>query len=80
MKFYRYDATPKTGSGYMADIVLRVFEKVRETPKGFWITDGFEEKWVSNSSKKRFAYPTENKHLNLLSYQRKGGLRFSPKI
>lgn len=39
----------------------------RETPKGYWISIGgqnFGKKWVSKSSKKRFAYPSKQEALH----------------
>lgn len=44
---------------------LRTYFLVKETPKGFWIGyNGIKEKWVSKTSKKRFAYPTKKEALN----------------
>lgn len=49
-------------------IILNKYRLIRETDKGYWIgLDGFSEsfwkKWVSKSSKKRFAYPTKKEAL-----------------
>ena len=62
MNLYRY-----TNIG--ANIYLNQFKVLRKTPKGFWIRDVFHnnrpdhprrhERWVSDYSKKRFAYPTK---------------------
>jgi hypothetical protein len=45
---------------------LRDFSLIKETPKGYWI--GFKDigsyKWISKTSKKRYAYPTEKEALN----------------
>jgi hypothetical protein len=45
---------------------LRTYDLLRETPKGYWIGYGSLgysrynwKKWVSKTTKKRFAYPTE---------------------
>lgn len=37
---------------------LKAFQVVRETPKGKWISVYHKERWVSNTSNKRFAHPT----------------------
>lgn len=49
---------------------LRVFNLFKETPKGYWIGHGHPNiglhdkgKWVSKTSKKRFAYPTRKEAL-----------------
>lgn len=43
---------------------LKIYHCFKETPKGFWIVrpydnNGVNKRWVSNSSAKRFAYPTK---------------------
>jgi len=66
---------------------LRTYQLLRETPKGYWIGygsfgfDGYNwKKWVSKTSKKRFAYPTTEealtnfikrteKRINILDWQ-----------
>ena len=70
MKFYRYYNTR-----YDSDIHEEVYELVKETPCGYWIVsdyiykrDGFlsdyhEKKWVSKTTRKRFAYPTKKEAL-----------------
>ena len=49
---------------------LRTYDLLRETSKGYWIGYGSLgysryswKKWVSKTSKKRFAYPTEKEAL-----------------
>jgi hypothetical protein len=49
---------------------VREYNLLRETPKGYWIGYGnfgynkYEwKKWVSKTSKKRFAYPTKEEAL-----------------
>ena len=55
MQFYRYDW----------DLVLRVFNLVKETQCGYWIEIELgKNKWVSKTSVKRFAYPTKREALN----------------
>ena len=34
---------------------LRMYPVLRTTAKGFWIRYGYDERWVSNVGKKRFA-------------------------
>lgn len=65
MKFYRYvleDTSQSLGKFKIsgAKIKLTVWDLVRETPKGYWITDEYKiyNKWVPKQSTKRFAYPT----------------------
>lgn len=40
-------------------IRLEYYEVIRNTPKGHVIKVGRKEKWVSSTSKKRYAYQTE---------------------
>jgi hypothetical protein len=49
---------------------LRTYDLHKETPKGYWIGYGnlysghyHWKKWVSKTSRKRFAYPTEEEAL-----------------
>jgi hypothetical protein len=49
---------------------LRTYNLFKETPKGYWIGYGntnyghfYWKKWVSKTTKKRFAYPTEEEAL-----------------
>lgn len=75
MKLYRYEdrvystceIDPGGGEHYGATPVrleCLEFEVVSETKCGFWIIWPFEKKWVSNKSKKRFAYPTKEMALH----------------
>jgi len=52
--YYRYI----TNSSYMPALVKCRY--IKSTPKGVWVYDtyGMSTKWVSNTSKKRFCYPT----------------------
>ena len=54
-------------------IILDEYNLIKETPKGYWIGYGeygnpnvFQSlnKWVSKTSKKRYAYPTKEDALN----------------
>jgi len=86
MEFYRYKILDLTqGSGFFyipeCEVTLLTFPLVRETPKGYWILDELDlEKWISKTSRKRFAYPTKKeaflnfkkrteKRLKILSHQ-----------
>jgi hypothetical protein len=55
---YRYERA-YAGELEPAKIRLVKFNILRTTPKGVWIDLGYE-KWVSNDSKKRYAYPTKD--------------------
>lgn len=66
MVFYRYEREQYCQYGSLG---LTEFNLVRETPKGYWICLGNPEqlhskpKWVSKTSKKRYAYPTKEQAL-----------------
>jgi len=64
MKFYRFEMFGY--SEIASRLELRTYDLIRETPKGYWIgTKNYRltERWVSKTSKKRFAYPTEQEAL-----------------
>jgi hypothetical protein len=46
---------------------------VKETPKGYWITDkyGIFKKWISKTSRKRYAYPTKEEALKSYMIRKK---------
>lgn len=68
MNFYRYE---DFATGYNGVVInLHTFDLLKETPCGYWIskydTGGFywgvqkeNKRWVSKTSRKRFAYPTK---------------------
>lgn len=56
--WYRYEEIH--WSGGLLTIALRVCPVTKETPKGVWIDYYGIQKWVSNHTRKRFAYPTES--------------------
>jgi hypothetical protein len=75
---YRYTSSPSDhpvpasllgttlGRPGHARMYLERFRIVRTTPCGFWINIGYAAerlKWVSNSAKKRFAYPSMDEAL-----------------
>lgn len=47
-----------------ATIELIKYDVLKITPQGFWIPKYNKKRWVSNSSRKRFAYPTKKEALN----------------
>jgi len=63
--FYRYNN--EYNSGFTLNVVkCLVFDEVRETPKGHYIdsyTKYGNQRWVSKTSRKRFAYPTKKEAL-----------------
>lgn len=79
MKFYRYEIRQYSSYGrdmegeiipsnFPPRVALESleFELLRETPCGYWIcTTGFFfwKKWVSKTSRKRYAYPTKEEAL-----------------
>ena len=65
MKFYRYEEV-QLFSG--VTLTLRVYNLIKETPCGYWISkyscdsiflQSVRKRWVSKTSRKRFAYPTK---------------------
>lgn len=58
--WYRYNA-PSMGEGEPTPL-LEKFTVIKETPKGVWLatewSPDYPFKWVSKTSRKRFAYPT----------------------
>jgi hypothetical protein len=75
MNFYRYETVEYASIGWDGEytrskipnpsLELRTFDLIEETPKGYWI--GFincKFKWVSKTSKKRYAYPSKEEALN----------------
>lgn len=84
MKLYRYYEVDY--GEYATDIKVKCeeFNVRRTTPKGYWIRSPHAyrggERWVSNYSKKRYAYPTKKealisfiarkrRQIGILSYQ-----------
>ena len=68
MRFYRYtNDSYWTERGCEVCITLNEYELVRETPKGYWIArrgcaryDWAPKRWVSKTSRRRFAYPDKD--------------------
>jgi len=56
--FYRYRfSTYHIG----CSLDLIIYHSIKETPRGYWITDYtyIDKHWISKTSRKRFAYPTK---------------------
>lgn len=66
MKFYRY-ILEDISSEHIVDANMKLleFDLVRETNKGYWINNEvfLHLKWISKTSRKRFAYPTKEEAL-----------------
>ena len=60
-------------------VVLTTYDLIKETPKGHWISLGglYEtgKRWVSKTSKKRFAYPTKKEALMSFIKRQKSKIR-----
>jgi hypothetical protein len=79
MNFYRYQIEQHSHGGYDMDgnyvfsnfppiitLNLIIYDLIKETPKGYWISQWkwfVTKKWVSKTSKKRYAYPTKEEAL-----------------
>lgn len=74
MKFYRYEAKEYAVLGMDGEyessdipnpkIELQRYRLIKETPKGYWISQCWDKKpyfkrWISKTSRKRYAYPTK---------------------
>ena len=61
MKFYRAEGVNYENGG--SQIVIYEYSLYSETPKGYWISYWPDKKtkwkWISKTSRKRFAYPTK---------------------
>ena len=78
MKFYRY-------YNQGIDVVLEKFKLLKETPAGYWIIPEYQDpveplvmfkdtwyrKWISKTSRKRFAYPTKEEALDSFKMRKK---------
>lgn len=61
MTFYRYVIVDMGYDYPCPEIRLHKFFLVKETPKGYWIrpSHSLKQRWISKTSKKRYAYPTK---------------------
>lgn len=79
MEFYRYELRNYASldefgdvAGHHTSVNLSTYHLIKETPKGYWIGFGGPfiswksdwKKWVSKTSRKRFAYPTKEEALH----------------
>lgn len=88
MKLYRYIAgfrysgieldTLDVCATAKPDPVLLTYGVFKETPKGYWIREGRgqRERWVSKTSRKRFAYPTPAMALDSLILRKRREIVF----
>lgn len=92
MEFYRYEivnyASMSDDDHIKSDIPnialnIQVYNLHKETPMGYWIGYGGGEdelkghsKWVSKTSKKRYAYPSKQEALNafIIRTKRRSGI------
>ena len=77
MELYRYRDV-QYADGLLV-IHLETYETIKETPCGYWVLPEsavgyigllYRKKWVSKTSRKRFAYPTKAEALNSLKARR----------
>jgi len=73
-RWYRYDDVVYAGC-YLTEwggeeyyttgprLRLLEYEVLRHTPKGVWLRDGCDERWVGRAAKRRLAYPTKEEAL-----------------
>ena len=54
------------------EVQLRTFIVKKETPKGYWLypDNCGRERWVSKTSKKRYAYPTKEEAFESLGIRK----------
>jgi hypothetical protein len=81
IKWYRYDAVPKREwitedrtQLLGVEVFCTEYTVQSETPCGVWLS-GYPRKWVSNTARRRFAYPT--KELALDSFRIRNARRIS---
>jgi len=77
MDHYRY----RTNVAFdVVEVCLEQFKVIKETPKGYWLTFPWSapfhgeynwKKWVSKTSRKRFAYPTKEEAWDSYCIRRK---------
>jgi len=78
-QFYRYEWTQYASLDFDGDYVNPIFPNpvitestfymVKETPKGWWISsrkyhNKTNDRWISKTSKRRYAYPTKKEAMN----------------
>lgn len=83
MDLYRYEDTAYASmcddwAGHSTHIrlSLETFAVLKETAKGYWIAyTSCHRKWVSKSSKKRFAHPTADEAWNSFKKRKEAQMR-----
>lgn len=84
MKFYRYRdiVTPLQFefSGYSVKLDIEILYLRKETNCGYWISpypedngwehEDFERRWVSKTSRKRYAYPTKEEAMDNFKHRK----------
>ena len=86
-KLYRYDSSRvATGSisddyeslrpGYRISVDLHSFTVLSRTPKGAWVNYGGGKKWVHTTSKRPWAWPTENAALESFITRKKNHIGY----
>lgn len=79
MKLYRYSVVWESVSDEWGDhdytssrLSVRTYEVVKETPCGYWVFMPFDgRRWVSKTSRKRLAHPTEAEALDAFIRRKK---------
>ena len=73
LKFYRYEEWCYSSSAWDRDVkILELsYNAIKKTPKGYWLDVDGDEKWVSDSARKRFAYPTKEEAFQSFIYRKK---------
>lgn len=79
MELYRYERGNSSESYFDSTIYVKAYQVLSETPKGYQIRTGYElfkngrqkTTWVSNSSAKRYAYPTKEEALTAFIFRTK---------
>jgi len=69
MKFYRYEESVFTDE--RVKVLEKIFISIKETVHGYWIVREFnyrtlipsKPRWISKTSRKRYAYPTKKEAL-----------------
>lgn len=70
MKLFRYEKVcyHETLRGWEnennVEIILREFEIIKNTPKGYVIKYGLKEKWISSSGKKKICLSRKRESVN----------------
>jgi len=59
MIFFRYVGATTYKAYFARELKLLQYNLISETPKGYWIENGYKKRWVSKTATKRFAYPTK---------------------